>query len=65
MEKRSDVMESIFRFLPKRKIKSKKTIHEHAPEMKAGKFARTALFYYLHMIDKHGPHAVISEILGA
>lgn len=65
MEKRSDGNGIYIPLSPEEKEQVEKTIHEHAPDMKAGKFARTALFFYLHMIDKHGPHSVISEILGA
>lgn len=65
MEKRSDGIGIYIPLSPEEKEQVESIIHEHAPNMKAGKFARTALFYYLHMIEKHGAHTVISEILGA
>ncbi len=40
-------------------------IKEQTPGTPSGKFARTALFYYLHMIEKHGLNRMLSEILGA
>lgn len=64
-EKRTDGNGIYIPLSPEEKEQVLKAITETAPDMAAGKFARTALFFYLHMIDKHGAHSVISEILGA
>jgi len=40
-------------------------IKEQAEEMNLGKFARTALFYYLHRIEREGYSKILADILGA
>ena len=40
-------------------------IQENAPGTPSGRFARTALFYYLHRIEREGYSTILADILGA
>jgi hypothetical protein len=40
-------------------------IEENAPGTPSGRFARTALFYYLHRIEREGYSKILADILGA
>ena len=42
-----------------------RAIREHAPGTPNGKFARTALFYYIEKLGREGYAAILADILGA
>lgn len=50
---------------PDEKEQVEAAISQYAPGTANGKFARIALFYFLHRIEREGYAAILADILGA
>lgn len=50
---------------PEEKEQVEAAIGQYAPGTANGKFARIALFYFLHKVERDGYAAILADILGA
>ena len=50
---------------PEEKEQVEELLGQYAPGTANGKFARIALFYFLHKVERDGYAAILADILGA